>query len=814
MVPEPARREARDPQGADAGAHSALARARVVAELAARLLGADQGRVWFGPGTGTTAHEAETGAAVEIALGDATVLRHPLEDGRPAASGLAGVPALLAVPVVGDDEARLGVLYVVASTPHRWAEREVTLLEALATGVAEAVELAALRADVQTERAHADLALESAGVGSFDWDVRAGLLQLDERIMTLFGYPDDDSEPTIEGFFARVHPDDRDGVRRALDDALAGTGQYESEYRIIRADGSIRWVTSRGRAFADEDGAAARLVGVAQDTTGLRGSEALVARVLETMPNAFYSVDREWRLTYVNAQAERLLLHPRRELLGRRLWEVLPQGLEASFGARYREALDTGEPSSFEAFSPAPLERWYDVRVWPGPEGLSVYFHDITESRAARERLALLEAVASELAGTLDAAEAVARLARLVVPTLAEWCIVTLVDERMPGPTWSRLRDIGWWHADPELRPVVHLYAELRLRSLTEESFVAQAVVTGEPVVRRGGATEAICTFLGPGPAQDTFRVLAPDDAVVLPLRAHGRTLGILSLYGPPAPGLRLRGAADELRTELDVAARAGLALDNARLYEQQRGFSEGLQRSLLTPPPQVPGLEIAVRYLPAAEAARVGGDWYDAFCPRPGVTMVVIGDVVGHDMVAAAAMGQLRAILRGVAATTGEGPAAVLGRVDRALETLAVELTATVLVVSIEQDTGPGGEALVRWCSAGHPTPLLMTPDGEVVDAAVAGFRPNILIGVRTDLPRQEHRFVMPGGSTLVLFTDGLVERRGERYKVGAERLRSTLRDLGPQEIGVLCDALLDRVMPASPQDDVALAAVRTVPS
>ena len=146
MVPEPARRDAGDARDAQGSAHPAVARARSVGELAARLLGAERGHVWFGPGTGTTEPEAETGAAVEIALGDDAVLRHPRDDGRPAARSLADVPALLAVPVVGDDAVRLGVLYVVAPAPRSWEAGEVALLEALATGVAEAVELIAARA--------------------------------------------------------------------------------------------------------------------------------------------------------------------------------------------------------------------------------------------------------------------------------------------------------------------------------------------------------------------------------------------------------------------------------------------------------------------------------------------------------------------------------------------------------------------------------------------------------------------------------------------------------------------------------------------
>ena len=156
------------------------------------------------------------------------------------------------------------------------------------------------------------------------------------------------------------------------------------------------------------------------------------------------------------------------------------------------------------------------------------------------------------------------------------------------------------------------------------------------------GATEEILQALASGEAAELIAQLAPEALAVLLLRGRGRVAGMLSLFNGPGRGPI---AADALTTAEEIAARAGLALDNARLYREQRSLAEGLQRSLLTPPPQPDHGQIVVRVVPAAQAAQVGGDWYDAFLQPGGATVLVIGDVVGHDTQAAAAMGQLRTI-------------------------------------------------------------------------------------------------------------------------------------------------------------------------
>ncbi len=179
--------------------------------------------------------------------------------------------------------------------------------------------------------------------------------------------------------------------------------------------------------------------------------------------------------------------------------------------------------------------------------------------------------------------------------------------------------------------------------------------------------------------------------------------------------------SAEDLTTARHAAARAGLVLDNARLFRQQRELAEGLQRSLLTPPPQPDHLQIVVRYVPAARAAEVGGDWYDAFLQPAGATVLVIGDVIGHDIAAAAAMGQIRSIVRTIGAEDGAAPGEILRRADQVMETLQTGTAATAVVARLEQTDSERtrGVTRLRWSNAGHPPPMAINPDGTVLPMA-----------------------------------------------------------------------------------------------
>jgi PAS domain S-box-containing protein len=684
-----------------------------------------------------------------------------------------------------------------------------------------------------------EIAVGAAGVGVFVWDLVTGELRWDESLLEIFGLDGTMVDGSIDTFFASVHPEDRDRVSAALDVAIAKTGTYEAEYRIVDPHGETRWITARGTVVSSEDGTPEHLLGAAFDSTAERDEDARVTQVLEAMPMAFFSLDRDWHFTYANPVAQRLLGAVSVDVVGSVIWELFPESVGSEFERAYRQAAETGRPVMFEAYYPPPLDDWYEVRAWPTPNGLSVYFLDITERRRLQDELvrtsrvsSLLAQITGALNETMEAEEAVAVLAELVAPTLADWCIVTLVEGegQLASSRWrERLRDLATWHGDPGKRSLVERYAKVRISALSDESFVRRGLESQDPVILESHAEETVGAALESEEARQVLAELAPESAVAVPLRGRGHTLGLLTAYRSadrPAFGT------EDLDVLREIAARAGLALDNARVFAEQRKLAEALQRSLLTDPPEPDHLHVTVRYEPAAEGAEVGGDWYDSFIQADGATNVVIGDVVGHDTAAATAMGQLRGLLRGIAITTGEGPAEVLSRVDSAMRLLQIDTTATAVAARFEQTPQDREQGLthLRWSSAGHPPPLVAVArdplrpgrgldvaeigpdDGVEVDVHELEQDPGVLLGLDPAAPRHEAVFTLPQGSTVLLYTDGLVERRGEDIDVGIARLRDAFAEVVAQGLAadLACDAILRRLRPEVPEDDVALVMVR----
>ena len=673
----------------------------------------------------------------------------------------------------------------------------------------------ALLPDAEVSRLRFELAIDAARIGSFDWDLVTGRLSWDEQLLVLFGYTAGDFDETLDAFAARLHPDDRDRTLQALQDAVDTCGTYEAEFRVVLPSGDTRWVQGRGRALSDARGRAVRLLGAALDTTRLREGDARVSRVLETMRSAFLALDRSWRFTYVNAEAERVLGRTRDELVGGVVWDLFPAAVGSAFEANYRAAMEGGREQVFDAWYPPPLDAWYEVRAWPGPDGLSVYFLDVTERRAAEQRarasaarLALVAEVSALMSTALGSAgaerAALQRVARAVVPVLGDWAIVTLADG-----TDGRMQDVASWHVDPAMRPAAATYAALRLASVTPDAPVLRALASGR-LLTVDDVPAVVRPTLPEGEVREVFDALAPRSGVAVPLLARGRTLGALTVYRgadrPPA-------AAEDVAAAREVADRVALALDNARLFDQQRRLAEALQRSMLTAPPQPDDAEIVVRYQPAVQVAQVGGDWYDAFLQPDGSTVLVIGDVVGHDIEAAAAMGQLRGMLRGIAHRGDTPPDAVLAELDAAIEALGLHTMATAVVARVEQtaEQRAAGTTTLRWSNAGHPPPLLLTPEGEV--HALGGDRGQLMLGVDPAARRTSREVEVRRGSTLLLHTDGLVEGRDLLLDEGTELLAAALAQLAELPLERLCDALVTRLRPGGLQDDVALVAMRLHP-
>jgi serine phosphatase RsbU (regulator of sigma subunit)/PAS domain-containing protein len=668
--------------------------------------------------------------------------------------------------------------------------------------------------DEDVRRALLDLAITAAGIGTFDWDLVEEVLTWDDQLVELFGYDTATFDRTIEAFNARIHPDDLARTSADLRAAITSGGEFASEYRIVLPGSVVRWVGARGRALCDEAGNPVRVLGAAWDVSAHREADARVARVLESMATAFFSVDLAWQFTYVNAQAERLLGRPREEILGGVLWDLFPAAVGTEFETHYRRAMETGQPVAFDAYYPPPLDAWFQVNAWRSAEGLAVYFLDVTarrqlleQSQRAAERTALLGRITEELVATLDLDEAAERLASLVVPTLADWCIVTLVDDDRRAGTRRGLHNATARHRDPAMQPLAEEYAAARLAALTDDAVIRRAMKTGRPQFLHFGASAEVQAMVRPGRVRDLVAALAPEAVAIMPLIGREGPVGMLTLCNG-----RARGAFtdEDVTTATHVSARAGLVLDNARLYRQQRDLAEGLQRSLLTAPPEPNHSQVVVRYTPASQAAQVGGDWYDAFIQPGGATVLVIGDVVGHDTQAAAAMSQVRSIVRTVGVADHDSPAEVLRKADTIMQRLQVGTTATAVVARLEQTDSERSRGVthLRWSNAGHPPPMVINPDGTVLP--LLSLSTDLLLGIFPETQRREAEVTLDRNAVVFLYTDGLVERRDQSLDAGLELLQATLEDLAGSDLDTLCDAVLARMLPEHPEDDVALVAVR----
>ena len=837
MVPTPAHGRLEDvepPSRTRTNSHGAVDRHLPIAgrspeldrltELAARLVGAPSAQVSLltdvqtiaagnGLAEGVNGSQGPLGdslCTVASGLDGPLIIGDTANDDRvahlpPVSSGAVG--AYLGVPLKDSSDQVIGVLCVFGPTARAWSAFDVGVIEELAGAVLAQLELAAVTTEYGADRLRWEAAVDAAGIGSFVWDLPTDRLDWDERMQALFGYAPGEFAFRVADTFDRIHPEDRPGLDDSINAAIASCSHFRAEYRVVLPDGTSRWISSRGRAIGDGPDAAVQLVGTAHDITELRTARDEAARLLEEMATGFARVDGEWRLTYLNNVGSRVAGLAAEDIVGKVCWDVFPGLDDSEFGPLLRRAVDTGQVQEVEAWYDH-LAGWYDVRAVPDEHGLSLFFLEVTARHQERQRadvatarLELLALVGSELAAaSLEPHGAVARLAQLMVPVLADWSLVSLVEG-------AEVRDVAFWHRDPALQDVVATYAATRLIGRERLGVVDEARRTKQPVIITQDLTRDVLPTLGSEQAREALSVLAPESVVAIPLTARGNLTAILTLCrGADRPA----ASAEEITTAREVGLRAGLALDNARLYDQQRRIAEGLQRSLLTAPPEPDHLQIVVRYLAAAEAASVGGDWFDAFLQPDGATVIVIGDVMGHDVVAAAAMGQMRSLLRGIAWHSGEGPAAVLSGVDAAMQGLQVDTTATAVVARLEQndDERQRGVTRVRWSNAGHPPPMVLNPDRSVV--VLGGLEADLLLGIDPETDRAEAALTVDRGATVLLYTDGLVERRGQSLTTGLERLRRTLVDLADEDLDGLCDGLLDRLVPEGSEDDVALVAVR----
>ena len=546
----------------------------------------------------------------------------------------------------------------------------------------------------------------------------------------------------------------------------------------------------------------------------------------------------------------------REELLGRPVFQAFPpepDTLDAHGVPRiqvsFERAIATGRPDTMplQRFDiPDPVTGGMTVKYWSlisvpilGPDGRCAWVvqraEDITDFVTERERLDQvrdsdarlrrrveevetdLYARAQELAAALDAKDlARRRLAslsdvalQLTTAATVEDLEQVVVSQGLPvlgaggGAIISPHHDGGWRATLSDIlgEQVKLIYGHVPYDSPLPAPWVAR---TGQRLLL---PTRAAGLAFDPSMA-DVYTDTGRLGWAFLPLTVREDCLGCLAVAWVDEHPL----PPDELELLDGFAAQCAQALQRIRATEAQREatlatqrLSETLQRSLLTQPPSPDDLRIAVRYQPAAQEAQVGGDWYDAFVTAAGSTLLVIGDVTGHDRTAAAAMGQVRNLLRGIAYDSDDSPAVILTRLDAALAGLNLDTLATAVLARVEQDPADRARGVrrLRFSNAGHLPPLLHHPDGTV---EILTGDPDLLLGLDASTSRTEQVITLSPGATLVLYTDGLVERRDASLDDGIHLLAQALTDHGHTDPETLADTLLERTDTTGNNDDIAL--------
>ncbi|MET7988757.1 MULTISPECIES: SpoIIE family protein phosphatase [unclassified Streptomyces] len=549
---------------------------------------------------------------------------------------------------------------------------------------------------------------------------------------------------------------------------------------------------------------------------------ATLTRTLEAIGAGACVIDERGLIIAVNAHAEELLSRPAGDLLSHDAHDLLHRGVHVQPSTKaqcaLRQALHAGRTAQAEkdqfvrgdaaALPVAWMVTPYDIGG--NASGTLVVFDAPDRERDTEsepeavagplpelERLALLAETTTRLTSTLDVEEALRRLVTLVVPRLADWAVIDLITER--DEVWRK----AVVHAEGDTM-VYHEELQGPMPPIPEESpMPLSRALRGVASTLAGPETYQQAPDSGIAVEQRSlFETTGIRSAAIAPIRSAREVLGALTLGRAAHPG-------DFTSTDLplieDIARRAGLALDNARLYQRQRKVAETMQNHLLPQMPRVPGLEMTVRYLPAPDASQVGGDWYDAFPLSDGATALAIGDVVGHDLEAAAGMAQVRNMLRAYAWSQTRPPSRIVERLDEAIRHITDVTMATMILARIEE--ADSGRWKLSWSNAGHPPPLLISHDG-MAEYLTDGH--GILLGVQAG-PRPDATAVLPPGSTLVLYTDGLIEELGHTLDEGLQRLRRHAAALAHRPLAAFTDQLLRRVRPPANNDDVALLALRT---
>ena len=559
-----------------------------------------------------------------------------------------------------------------------------------------------------------------------------------------------------------------------------------------------------------------------------RESLALLDALFESAPVGLGYFDRELRYVRVNEKLAEINGLPVEEHLGRTVAEVLPDFGER-VAAEFRRVLETGVPVVDVEFAGVTAaggdERRFSSAIYPirdvdgSVTGIGVVVLDITARRLAereRERAHELErearAAAEEAAArarflaessmildeSLDYEATLASVSRLAVPWLADWCVIDMVEPD------GALRRVTVAHVDPTKIDLAREWSERYPADPNAPTGVPNVVRTGKPEIYADIPDELLVATARDEEHLELIRSLGMRSVMIVPMIARGRTLGVITFIASETG--RIYGDEDLMLAE-ELARRAAMSVDNARLYSERSYIARTLQQSLLPPHlPEIPGLEVAGRYRAAGEGNEVGGDFYDLFQIADQTWAVVIGDVCGKGADAAALTALVRYTIRAIA-SADRLPSEVLRLLnDAILRQRSDNRFCTVAYARVT--TTPEG-LRVELSSGGHPLPLVDRASGA---GEYAG-EPGTLLGVVSDPDLVDTAVDLGSGDSLVLYTDGISEAGAPQRLLTPEELCAEIQRCGPASAGGIAECLEQAAVDASngdPNDDIAIVVLQ----
>ncbi|GAA2632433.1 SpoIIE family protein phosphatase [Streptomyces vastus] len=663
--------------------------------------------------------------------------------------------------------------------------------------------------------------LDVLGVASVVLDTKGRVVLWSPQAEELFGYT---AQEALGEYAARlmVHEEHADLVVKLFADVMLTGEGWAGAFPVRHKSGTTRLVEFRNMRLLDDRGSVYAL-GLAADQSTVRRLErdvALSARIVSQSPIGLAVLDTDLRYVSVNPALEHINGVPAKEHIGRTVPEVLPCVDTDALESAARQVLDTGLPiieQSTVGRTPADPEEdhAWSVSFFRLEDalgrvlGVANSVLDVTErhragieAEAARRRLAVIADATTRIGTTLELDRTARELADVAVPELADIAAVDLLEAVMEG------RPIVLRPAQPAVIRALAVQADHVTEALgaadpagqvaryEPDRLVTQCVRTGRPVmVPRVQDTDLVRIARDPESAALLARA-GVHSYLAVPLIARGEVLGALDLK-------RTRNALpfseDDLLLARELAARAAVQIDNARWYQNARNTAVTLQRSLLpSHPPETTGLEVASRYQPAGAVGEVGGDWFDVIPLDGGKTALVVGDVMGSGINAAATMGRLRTATSTLASLDLE-PHRLLEHLDKITAGLDHYIATCVYAVHDPH------ERRCSFANAGHLPPALVRP----------GHRPKLLelptgapLGVG-GVPFSTTTVDLHPGDQLVFYTDGLVETRQHSLDERLDTLLSLLDDPA-RPLEDVCDLLLRTLHHPDNHDDVALLIAR----